>query len=172
VPSAPIQAVDLHAHFGRWPSNQVHPCVQQFVSVGPDVVLRRARQAGTRLTAVSPAAALCTRDPADVLAENRNTWSAVQAHEGLLGWIVVQPGYAKTYEQAEAMLEHPKCIGIKIHPDQHGYDIREHGEEIFDFADRHQALVLTHSGDECSMPAHFVPFADRFPRTQACGPDM
>ena len=54
-------------------------------------------------------------------------------------------------------------MGIKIHPEEHLYLIKEHGRAIFEFAEKHNALVLTHSGEERSLPMDFVPFANDFP---------
>jgi uncharacterized protein len=87
----------------------------------------------------------------------------VAATPGLLQWVVVNPLQAATFEQARSMLQTPPCMGIKIHPEEHRYAIREHGEAIFSFAASLGALVLTHSGERNSLPADFIPLADRYP---------
>ena len=69
----------------------------------------------------------------------------------------------ETYEQADRLLAHPRCKGIKIHPHAHAYEIAEHGEALFAFAGERNALVLTHSGDPGSYPEHFLPFVDAYP---------
>ena len=74
-------------------------------------------------------------------------------------WVVLDPRYKETYDQAERMLDCPKALGLKIHPSYHGYDIMERGDEIFSFADRLGAVVLMH-------PQHteeISTLADRYP---------
>jgi predicted TIM-barrel fold metal-dependent hydrolase len=61
------------------------------------------------------------------------------------------------------MLEAPWCVGIKIHPEEHAYRISDHGEELFSFFENVGAPVMTHSGCPNSLPAEFVPFANRHP---------
>lgn len=59
---------------------------------------------------------------------------------------------------------HPRCKGIKIHPLEHAYEIRDFGEEVFAFAAEHNAVILTHSGHPPgSNPEDFIPFANRCP---------
>ena len=81
----------------------------------------------------------------------------------LLGWVVVDPTKPRTYEQAAEMLEMPDFVGIKIHPEEHGYPITEHGRALFEFAAERRAVVLSHSGEENSMPADLVAFANELP---------
>jgi len=87
----------------------------------------------------------------------------VEQTSGLLYWVIVNPLEKPTFEQAQQMLTNPKCMGIKIHPEEHGYQIKQQGGAIFEFAARHQAIILTHSGHENSMPEDFVTFANNFP---------
>jgi len=86
--------------------------------------------------------------------------------DGLLQWVIIDPERPQTFEQADQMLAHPRCVGIKIHPEEHVYSIREHGRAIFEFASRHDAVVLTHSGHEHSLPGDIVPFADDHPNVK------
>ncbi len=78
-------------------------------------------------------------------------------------WVVVNPLLPEIFNQAAEMLQAPSCVGIKIHPEEHGYHITEHGGRLFAFAAEHNAVVLTHSGEKNSMPTDFVPFANDFP---------
>ena len=57
----------------------------------------------------------------------------------------------------------PRCAGIKVHPEEHGYPITEHGWAIFEFAARHRTLVLGHSSEQNSLAADYVKFANDFP---------
>jgi hypothetical protein len=56
-----------------------------------------------------------------------------------------------------------KCVGIKIHPEEHAYPINEFGAEIFRFAAEHRAVVLSHSSEQNSLASDLVAWADRFP---------
>jgi predicted TIM-barrel fold metal-dependent hydrolase len=115
---------------------------------------------------------------ADAVVGNEEAVGVVAQTPGLLQWVVVNPLQPRTYEQAERMLKSPKCVGIKIHPEEHGYPIREHGDAIFKFAATHQAVVLTHSGERNSVPEDFVPFANEYPAAKlilahiGCGWDV
>ncbi len=77
-------------------------------------------------------------------------------------WTVIDPRDPRTYGQAEEILEDPTCLGIKLHPAYHGYDICDYAEELFAFAEAHHTFVLTHP-DPPEMILRIVPFADRHP---------
>ncbi len=64
------------------------------------------------------------------------------------------------------MLTADHCVGIKIHPEEHVYPIREHGRKLFEFAAKSKAVVLTHSGQEKSLPADIVIWANEFPEVK------
>lgn len=157
--SAP--AIDVHGHFG------VHDrgaggLATEMRSGSIDVVRRRARAAGVRLTIVSALRAL-TLYGGDVLPGNEDARAAAEQHTDVLFWAVLDPRLPESLAQVTDLLAHPRCAGIKIHPVNHRYDIRDRGDEIFEFAAAHNALVLTHSGCVNSFPEDFVPFANRHP---------
>src|SRR5262249_8998767 len=127
-----------------------------------DLVVRRASQANTRLTVVSPLQALLPRFGGDPVAGNIDAARVVAETKGLLQWVVIDPTSPKTYEQAEEMLRLPKCVGIKVHPEEPGYPIAEHGEAIFEFAAQRRAVVLGHSSEQHSLAADYVRFANAF----------
>lgn len=157
-----LQAIDVHAHCGVC-VGQRNALVNEFMTGDAQTVVERARQARTGLTVVSPLLALLPRRNNDAMAGNQEAVRVVGQTEGLMQWVVVDPLKPKTYQQAEEMLKSPKCAGIKIHPEEHGYPIAERGKAIFSFAARHGAIVITHSGEENSLPADFVPLANGFP---------
>lgn len=163
MPTTAIQAIDTHAHFGlaTYPDNEL---IREFTSAEPAVVVERARRSNIRLTVVSPLKALWPRFHGEPEIGNQQAAQAVAQTPNLLHWVVVDPLKPATYDQAAQMLQTPKCVGMKIHPEEHGYHIKDHGRAIFEFAARQQALVMTHSGQENSMPEDFVPFADDFPQ--------
>ena len=154
-----ISAIDVHAHYGPY-SRGEDDYLDRWLSAGAEQVVARSKAAKTHLTVVSPLAGLLPRGQADVVAANRQAERDVNSIEGLLLWVIIHPLQPRTYEQAAEMLPQPWCAGIKLHPEEHEYPIREHGRELFDFAARHDALVLVHSGDPKSAPSDFLPWAD------------
>jgi predicted TIM-barrel fold metal-dependent hydrolase len=157
-----IQAIDVHAHFGKYDRGK-RDIADDFMTGDADLVVRRARQANTRLTMVSPLEALLPRFGGDPTSGNVNAARIVAETDGLLQWVVIDPLKPHTYAQAEEMLRLPKCVGVKIHPEEHGYPIREHGHALFEFAAKHQAVVLAHSSEQNSLAADYVSFANDFP---------
>jgi len=160
-----IQAIDVHAHYGRW-FREGMDLENSFKTGDVKCVVDRARLANTFLTVVSPLRALMPRLQADAFGGNVEAAQVVAEHPELRQWVVVDPAKPETYEQAEEMLSLPTCVGIKIHPEEHGYPIKEHGRKIFEFAAKLRAIVLTHSGEENSLPEDFVPFANDFPEVR------
>ena len=158
-----IQAIDAHAHYGDFHRSGTTDLEEQLMGADADTIVRRARRAQTEFSIVSPMLGLLPRGEANAAAGNEEAERVVAETDGLLQWVIVHPLQPETYEQARQMLELPKCVGIKIHPEEHVYPISEHGAAIFEFAAELNALVLAHSGDVHSMPAEFVPFANAFP---------
>jgi predicted TIM-barrel fold metal-dependent hydrolase len=165
MPSAAIQAIDVHAHYGTYDRGKAD-IVNEFMTGDAEVVVRRARQANTRWTIVSPLKALLPRFGGDPVAGNEEAARVVAQTDGLLQWVVIDPTKPRTYEQAEETLQMPKCVGIKVHPEEHGYPIAEHGEAIFEFAARRRAVVLGHSSEKRSLASDYVTFANAFPEVR------
>lgn len=157
-----IAAIDVHAHFGEF-SNKPSHVLRECMSASARTVLERAALANIRLTFVSPLSGLMPRGKADAVAGNEEAARTVTPDAALRQWVVVDPLNPGTFEQARRMLAGPKCVGIKIHPEEHCYRIREHGRAIFEFAAEQGCIVLTHSGEENSLPEDFLPFADDCP---------
>ena len=160
-----LQAIDVHAHFGKYRGNKFK-ITNKFMSGDAKLVVRRARLARTRLTIVSPLEALLPRLEGDPVSANTSAARIVAETDGLLQWVVVDPTKEQTYRQAEAMLKLPGCVGIKIHPETHGYRIARYGRAIFEFASGHRAIVQSHSGEKNSLPLDFIKLADNFPRVR------
>ncbi len=157
-----IQAIDVHAHYGPFVRLEL-PLNSRLVSQGPAKVVELARLAGTELTIASSSLALTPRGQADAAAGNDDAMREVTRTQGLAFWVVVHPLQPRTYDQARDMLQHPKCMGIKLHPEEHCYPITEHGRKLLGFAAEQQAVVLTHTGESLSRPADFAVLADDFP---------
>lgn len=157
-----IPAIDSHAHTGRY--LHADPLISEFSSGEPDVVARRARACGIQWTIASPLAGLLPRGrTVDVAPANEAAFREVPKVPGLLQYVIVNPLQPKTYEQARTMLKSPWCVGIKVHPEEHDYRIKDYGEELFSFFEETGASVMTHSGCPNSLPEDFVPFANRHP---------
>ena len=158
-----LPAIDVHGHFGQYVQPHVPPLKAQWMSGDPAVVVARAKVARIRYTVVSPLLGLMPRGQANAVAGNEEAMRVVRETEGLLQWVVLNPRQPATFEQVREMLKEPKCVGIKIHPEEHCYKIAEHGRPIFELATELRTVILTHSGDANSLPADFVPLADDYP---------
>ena len=158
-----IKAIDVHGHFDR-PENTSTEV--ELYDSGVHEVVRLASIAKTSVTIASSLMTLWPRFKADAYANNAAAAEAAAAADGLLLWVVVDPTNPKTYAQAAEILKRSYCAGIKIHPEEHGYPISEHGRDIFEFAAMHRAIVETHSGEQRSLPADFVEFANDFPEVK------
>lgn len=161
----PVRAIDVHAHFGEY-RGASFKILDQFMSGGPEIVVQRAQLAQTSLTMVSHIASFLPRLKGNPFSGNIDTARVVSETAGLLQWVVVNPLDPRTYKQAEEMLKLPKCVGIKIHPEEHGYPIAEYGRDIFKFAAGHNAIIESHSGEKNSLPADFVKLANSFPEVK------
>ena len=91
--------------------------------------------------------------------ENEYMHELAKKEAWIYQWVVIDPRQKETYKQAERMLPHQKVLGIKIHPSYHKYDILEHGDELFAFANEHKAIVLMHPQHVEEMPS----LADKYP---------
>jgi predicted TIM-barrel fold metal-dependent hydrolase len=59
----------------------------------------------------------------DVREGNRELAETLDHSQRLLGYVTVNPLFPDSREDLR-YLEHPKFIGVKVHPDYHGYDLR------------------------------------------------
>ncbi len=160
-----VQAIDVHAHYGNC-IRGTWDLIDDWMSADAAGVVERARLANTKLTIVSPLAGLMPRGEADAFAANEQASRDVQATPGLRQYVIINPLQPETYDQAGDLLREPHCVGIKLHPEEHQYPIAEHGRELFEFAARHDAIVLVHSGDPFSWPADFMPFVNEHPNVR------
>lgn len=158
-------AIDVHAHFGVYVGGK-SKLIDSWTPSDAGSVVELARQNHTRLTVVSPLKAMMPRLHGKVIEGNEDAARVVAETDGLLQWVVVNPLEPASLDQAAEMLALPKCVGMKVHPEEHGYPIGEHGEVLFEFAAKHNAVMISHSGEEKSLPADFVPFANAFPEVR------
>jgi predicted TIM-barrel fold metal-dependent hydrolase len=156
-----MRAIDVHGHFGRY-DRGMRALTDDLMSGDIGEVSRRALEVDIQLTVVSSIRALIPYR-GDVLRGNEDAVIAAETQADIRFWVVIDPLVAASYEQADRLLAHPRCSGIKIHPHAHAYEIKEHGEAIFAFAAARDTVMLTHSGDVGSYPEDFLPFIDRYP---------
>lgn len=156
-----MNAIDVHGHFGHY-DRGLGTRTDRFMSAAPVEVAQRGANCGIDITVMSAIQGLMPYRGNAVLG-NAAAERAASDHPAIRFWAIIDPRVPESYEQTDRLLAHPRCVGIKIHPHAHGYDIREHGAAIFAFAAERRAAVLTHSGDPGSYPEDFVPFVDRFP---------
>jgi predicted TIM-barrel fold metal-dependent hydrolase len=159
----PIQAIDVHGHYGRNLRAGVPDFVNDFMTADAAEVARRAAAVNIEWTIVSPLQALFPRFHGDAVAGNISAARDVAATDGLLQYVVLDPRRRETFEQAAEMLCTPRCVGIKIHPEEHGYPIVEHGDALFAFAAEHRAVVLSHSSEQNSQASDLIRFANEYP---------
>jgi predicted TIM-barrel fold metal-dependent hydrolase len=157
-----MDAIDVHAHFGIH-DRGAGGLETEFRSGEIDVVRRRASAVGVRLTIVSALRSM-TLYGGEPLRGNDDARAAAEAHEDVMFWAVLDPRLTESFKQVEQLLRHPRCAGIKIHPVNHRYDIRDRGAQIFEFAASFGALMETHSGCVNSFPEDFIPFANHYPK--------
>ncbi|HRU95672.1 MAG TPA: amidohydrolase family protein [Anaerolineae bacterium] len=160
-----FKAVDVHAHFGGVAKGK-NPVYDLLVRGSPEQVVTWARSQGIKLSFVSsiPALTQCAGQPQIGNAEAVK--AAAQFPDALRFWATLNPTQPDSFGDVEDLLAHPLCVGIKIHPPEHQYEILEFGEETFSFAARRGTVIQTHSGDKGAWPMDFVPFADRFPNVR------
>ena len=159
-----IPAIDVHAHYGRY-MNSSDAFRAGLMTGDLPLIQDRAKAANIRYTFVSPLQGLMPRFNADPITANRDAYNQIEHAEGVYQYVIVDPLKEETFTQAREMVSSPKCVGIKIHPEEHGYSIREHGERLFSLAAELRTVLIGHSGEQNSLPADYVEIANEFPET-------
>ena len=162
-PLSSLAAIDVHGHYGSYYQPAIGSFAESLYTADAAEVARRARGVNIALTIVSPLSALLPRFHGDAVAGNEEAARIVPVTPGLAQYVVIDPRKPQTFEQADRLLGQPHCLGIKIHPEEHGYLIGDFAEPIFEFAARRKAIVLTHSSEQNSLAADFIPWANRLP---------
>lgn len=160
------RAIDVHGHYGVYHQVDRTALYNQMMTGDASEVVRRASAVNVELTIVSPLLALLPRFKANAAAGNAEAACIVAQTPGLKQYVVIDPLRTETYAQADEMLMQPQCVGIKLHPEEHGYPIRDHAAQLFEFAAARKAIVLTHTSEQNSLCEDFVPWANRFPEVK------
>ena len=109
-------AIDLHGHCGHY--GGYSELVSRLVNAPPEVVSRRAAEAVIQLTVVSELSAFdpAADQPADVDAANGLVVRAAEEFGNLCFYAVANPKRENWEAKTDALLSHPKCVGVKLHP--------------------------------------------------------
>jgi len=158
-----LHAIDMHAHLGTYTGFK--PTQSHFVNADAEEVVKRARDCNIVKTVASDLGAFdpAPDRPVDVHAANERTRRDVEQHDELWFYTVVNPKLSGWENRADKMLEHPKCVGVKLHPRWNYWSVEEHGDRLFAFLNERKLLTLTHTGNAGNEPGRFIPFADRYP---------
>ena len=158
-----IKAIDMHAHLGTANPNAA---MQQAGTLfgAAHYMLENMKRANIALSVASAFEALMPCGAADAVQGNKIMLERVEKqNQNVYMLAVVNPLQEESFALAAELLQHPKCLGIKLHPTQHRYSIKDYGTRIYTFAAKQGALLVTHSGEENCMPEDFCFYANRFP---------
>lgn len=149
--------IDIHGHLGN-------------INLAPFWQADAARleayldQAGIDRLCVSSARSIMY----DVREGNRELAEALDRTEKLLGYVTINPMFPESLDDLH-FLDHPKFVGVKVHPDYHGYDVRSREATRFlDQAAARTRLMLFHVS---CMPGTGFADADAIVKFAAAHPD-
>ena len=152
-----IDAIDMHSHYNHgsvYDQKIEHPMARCEI----DYLMQEYDSSHVQCGVYSSFASVL--EPKSILDENEHLYELSQNHDRVYQWVVIDPRQDATFEQADRILNSQKCLGIKIHPGYHGYDIEEYGDKIFSYANEKETFVVMHPAKMRLMPT----FADRYPR--------
>ena len=149
-------AIDMHSHINHGSPYDASKRFGRTAELDELILVNRA--AGIeKLFCCTFASCMNTETIAE---ENAYMHSLLDQHDCLYQWVVIDPRVEETFVQAEQMLQHKKCVGIKLHPYYHKYSLEEYADQLFSFASRFKAVVLIHPEKEAS---YILPIADKYP---------
>lgn len=152
-----IIAIDAHTHINSNSQFDYKPPANKQDNLLPWFLKENQCAFVNKMIATTFSAAVHTDE---VLQENEYIQKQAEENESVYFYVVIDPRNDDTFLQAEKMLSHPKCVGIKIHPSNHKYTLDEFGDKIFQFASKHKSIVLIHPDADVD---YILPFADRYP---------
>lgn len=155
-------AIDMHGHCGRY--DGYPELLSRLLNAPAEVVSRRAAEAAIELTVVSELSAFDPAEdqPADVDAANGRVVGAAEEFGNLCFYAVANPKRKNWEAKTDALLSHPKCVGVKLHPRWHYWPVAEYGDRVFAFLNERKTLILTHTGNAGNEPEEFIPFANKY----------
>ncbi len=152
--------IDIHGHLGS--INQA-----PWWAAGAADLERALEQAGVDRLCVSSAKSLMY----DAAEGNRELAAALKTSTRLLGYVTVNPVFPETLRELERLAAEPRFVGVKIHPDYHGYDLASRAVRPFlDEVAERAPLILSHvscmPGTGFAATAKVLDYAARHPRTR------
>ena len=154
--SGQLIAIDTHTHINSGSPYDTPTGIGYSADLADLLLLSRGAGIG-KMFACTFASVLSTET---IPEENEYMHRLIDEVECLYQWVVVDPRVEETLSQAERMLKHKKCVGIKLHPLDHQYSLEEYADKIFPLAARFHTVVLIHVEKEAS---YLIPIADRYP---------
>ena len=155
-----ISAIDIHSHVGPAHGNMPDNCIE---NGSVPYLLRTMELANIAISVNSSRYALMPRGSGYCVEGNRQMVDLAEQYAKVYFWVIIDPHETETFAQAADLLQHPKALGVKIHPEEHEYSLLELGDKLFAFAAKHHAPLLGHSGAECCMPEIYSFFAEQYP---------
>lgn len=128
--------IDIHAHYGHWPYGAARHDI--------DTLLGSLQKAQIELCCLSSAKAITC----NIQEGNRELFDTIESHKQLAGQVVINPHFVtESLEEIRKYGNHPKFVGLKLHPSYSGEpcDSRGHREIIGAYCDIFQKPVLIHT---------------------------
>ncbi|MBQ3134690.1 MAG: amidohydrolase [Oscillospiraceae bacterium] len=153
-----LMAIDSHTHINHGHPEDASAEQTPVYSAKVDWLYRVNDGAGIGKMLCSTFASVRTTEY--IVPENEYLFDLTAREDRLYQWVVMDPRIPETFAQAERMLPGGKCVGIKLHPLYHKYDLPRYADKLFSFAAARRAVVLIHPEQQ---PDYIVPIADRYP---------
>ena len=152
-----IIAIDIHTHYNH--GSKYDTTELDYYKCDIDFLMKEYDNANIKCGVYSSFASVLSDK--EILAENEHLYNLSQENERVFQWVVIDPRQEETFSQADEILKSDKCIGIKIHPDGHGYgkEMLSFADKIFDFANERKTTVMMHPAWNENMPE----FANKYP---------
>lgn len=157
------KAIDIHGHFGDPACFPQKGLEKKLMQIALEELKREYELQNIIAVCLSPMEGIFPATEAQLLRANESMERLSEMHGWIYQWVVIDPLFPASFRQAEEMIKNRKCVGVKIHPDAHGYDLTEHADDLFAFCSQYGTVLETHSGEAFSMPERMVAFADKYP---------
>lgn len=161
-----VDAIDTHCHIHYGPKENVVPnhlsnIMQEgnLYSAYLDKLLKISGAASISKILASPFDGVLDKNRTEQA--NNDMFDLVNKIDMLYQWVIIDPQNENTFIQADKMLKHEKCVGVKLHPVCHNYSLNDYGDKIFSFIEKYSAVVQIHPETRAD---YIVPFAERYPK--------